>query len=680
MAMTTTMQKRFIQSMCCVFVAVLCIAAGPATGDVQMQYWEDRPTATLDEAIMVTTMAAPTATQILRTMDFPGFTPDKYEYVAKYTGWIVAPMSGDYVFYIASDNDSGFWLSNNTSMPVITDTTVTPPLCSVYGNVGYAQFSILPEQRSLPISLQAGQAYAFTIIHRQVTGGDHATLGWTLPGDKAIEVVGPQYFANEIRAGGPVMPSDGAVDVKSGLLSWLAPVTLGGGGTLTYDIYLDTDPNLFPSSLKESDLLETTYDAGEVDGTNLAFDQVYYWRVDVHDPNMDPNGLGIPVTITGDTWSFTTNDGKPFVVSPPKDFFGKLNGNAVFTVVADTLRKEPLNYQWSFKRFFDESWTDINGATGETLLLEGLQPENRGRYRVTISDSLGNFVQAEANLYMQVGLVHRFSFTDNVEDTVGGLHGTLIVGNPSNYPAVYEDATGTSGEPAKRQLYLRNGPNTPSSGSGNLCYIELPSGIITSLGKQMTIMVWLTWRATSDQNWQGVFNFNSGTTNYITLTPRSDSRTPRFAYRPDELNQWYLFSSNGIPLNAERQTTEYCFAITWNEDTGITAMYVNGNLVSSNRTYFSLSEQLHDINCWLGRQPASSDPAFWGALNEFRIYDVALGAPTISEAHLLGPDVLPANPCVIQPEFDVNNDCMVDIQDLGLLASDWLTCGLTTCE
>jgi len=655
-----------------VLLVVLSGLTRMAAASVLMTYWDNQATTTLDDAIAVTRTQAPTGTEILATVDMQESGKDQY--VDRYTGYIVAPVTGSYTFYIANDNDAGFWLSSEPNLPNVVNTATTPPLCVMNGVVAYRDFVNRPEQQSVPVLLEGGRAYGFTVVHREGAGGDHVTLGWTLPGESDINVIEARYFTNEFKTGGP-LPADGAADVATGQLSWLAPAAWSEAGGITYDVYLDADPN-FVLPPAASGISDTEFDAGAVNGINLDFVTTYYWRVDVTDPNIG----GTPVTVTGDMWSFTTKNGDPVIVSHPEHVFGELNQDAVFTVVAETPRPyETLSYQWAFKTFDASEWSDIPGATEASLLLSGLQPQDRGMYRVTVSDTLGNFVQTEANLYLQVGLLHRYSFTDNVDDSVGSMHGTLVVQNAESYPGVYEDATGTSGDPARRQLYLQNGPSTPTSGGGSLCYVELPSGLASSIGKQMTIMLWFTWRATSDQNWQGVFNFNDGTSNnYLTLTPRSDSRTPRFAYR-SPAEQRFLFSANPIPI-PNRATTEYCIALTWNEDTGLTEMYVNGNLVSSNAIHFKLSEDLNDINNWLGRQVASGDPAFWGAFNEFRIYDVALGAPTISEAYQLGPDVLPANPCVIQPAMDLNDDCVVDFEDFALLAGDWLACGLTTCN
>lgn len=51
---------------------------------------------------------APTATAMLPNMNFQGTAIEGYAeyYVNKMTGWIVPPVSGDYVFYISSDDEA----------------------------------------------------------------------------------------------------------------------------------------------------------------------------------------------------------------------------------------------------------------------------------------------------------------------------------------------------------------------------------------------------------------------------------------------------------------------------------------------------------------------------------------------------------------------------------------------
>jgi hypothetical protein len=101
--------------------------------------------------------------------------------------------------------------------------------------------------------------------------------------------------------------------------------------------------------------------------------------------------------------------------------------------------------------------------------------------------TLGNQVFAEARLYMRIGLVNRYSFPDNANDSVSGANGTIY--QSANYPATFIDAPGTSGDPTKRQLYLANGPTRTGSAGGLLAYVDLPNGVISTLGTQATFML-----------------------------------------------------------------------------------------------------------------------------------------------------------------------------------------------
>jgi hypothetical protein len=660
----------------CLLTVMLMASTGWGAGFVKRELWEGATTTTLNDAVLVAQGgSAPTTTSYIAKLDFVGNTIDGY--VDKFTAWLVPPVTGNYVFYISSDDDAGVWIVPDANDKAIINVTDTPPLCRVTGWRGYGDYTSTAEQASAPVALQAGIPVKMVVIHRDGTGGDYATVAWTLPGSTTIDVIGSQYFAGEQQAGGPI-PADGQTNVKSGLLSWLPPAKWSGKGTLTYDVYLSTDPNLFPSSLVSNDQTTTAFDAGAVDGINLQFGKNYYWRVDVTDPNTGGTGS----FTTGEKWTFTTNDGKPFIVTAPGNVFGILNGSASFTVVADTLANTTLSYQWSFKTFFGTTWTDIQGATGPTYTKDGLQPSDRGLYRVRVYDTLGNEVFAEARLYMRIGLVNRYSFTDNANDSVSGANGTIY--QSANYPATFIDAPGTSGDPTKRQLYLANGPTRTGSAGGLLAYVDLPNGVISTLGTQATFMAWFTWRETdTGQNWQRVFDFGNSTggenvsgtgNNYLMLTPRADGRTPRFGYKNFSTGEErYLNASASLTTTSG----QVCYAITWNEDTGRTEMYRNGKLVSAGDIHFKLSN-VNDINNWLGRAQFN-DNGFWGNINEFRIYDQALPAFEIAAAYALGPDTLIANPCVNQPSSDINNDCVIDLDDFALIAAEWLDCGLTTC-
>lgn len=95
-------------------------------------------------------------------------------------GYIEAPQTGTYTFFVESDDSSQFWLS--------TDLTRANAqlIASVTGSVGLDVYNGQAKQKSLPINLVRGQKYYFEMFHKQGGGGDHFGVGWQLP-DGTIE-------------------------------------------------------------------------------------------------------------------------------------------------------------------------------------------------------------------------------------------------------------------------------------------------------------------------------------------------------------------------------------------------------------------------------------------------------------------------------------------------------------
>jgi hypothetical protein len=77
-------------------------------------------------------------------------------YGARMSGWLTPPVTGPYEFFIASDDQGEFWLSS-TDNPA---NKIRRCSCS-WAPKGV--WDRLPEQRSSPISLVAGQAYYYEV-------------------------------------------------------------------------------------------------------------------------------------------------------------------------------------------------------------------------------------------------------------------------------------------------------------------------------------------------------------------------------------------------------------------------------------------------------------------------------------------------------------------------------------
>lgn len=107
-----------------------------------------------------------------------GEAPQSYgeNYGQRMSGWITPPETGDYVFYLASDDSSELWLS--------TDATRANRvlIASLTGYRNFRQWSSAPS--SAVITLTGGQRYYVEVLHKEAGGGDHCgfTWDWQSPG------------------------------------------------------------------------------------------------------------------------------------------------------------------------------------------------------------------------------------------------------------------------------------------------------------------------------------------------------------------------------------------------------------------------------------------------------------------------------------------------------------------
>ena len=78
-------------------------------------------------------------------------------YGSRMKGWLVAPVTGSYSFWIASDDQGEFWLSTDS------DPANMVLACWLGGAVSQYFFNAYPEQKSEPIALVAGRAIYYEV-------------------------------------------------------------------------------------------------------------------------------------------------------------------------------------------------------------------------------------------------------------------------------------------------------------------------------------------------------------------------------------------------------------------------------------------------------------------------------------------------------------------------------------
>ncbi|MBN1516095.1 NPCBM/NEW2 domain-containing protein [Candidatus Sumerlaeota bacterium] len=103
---------------------------------------------------------------------FEGPPNDREAYGDRYTGYLYAPASGDYTFYIASDDEGELWLSTNDDPANLRRIAYTEKWTS------RNQWDKFPTQKSATIPLEAGGRYRVMALHKDGDGMDHFSVAW----------------------------------------------------------------------------------------------------------------------------------------------------------------------------------------------------------------------------------------------------------------------------------------------------------------------------------------------------------------------------------------------------------------------------------------------------------------------------------------------------------------------
>ena len=118
---------------------------------------------------------AASSTQPLTSLAAPSDSGEQFG--DRMRGYLTAPVSGNYTFFLTGDETAEFWLSSSEEPGQRLKR-------SWVANSGLAPgtWSTLPGQRSLQARLNAGQRYYFEVLRRESTGPDHLSVGWLQPG------------------------------------------------------------------------------------------------------------------------------------------------------------------------------------------------------------------------------------------------------------------------------------------------------------------------------------------------------------------------------------------------------------------------------------------------------------------------------------------------------------------
>ncbi len=470
------------------------------------------------------------------------------------------------------------------------------------------------------------------------------------------------YYAME-RAWSPT-PVDGAKNVPvDQVLTWKTGLDPNNPSQPDADItghyvYLGTDEeavrNATPATTGiyrgfVTEITNPSYNPGGLDK-----DTVYYWRV-------DERGQDDANTITGMVWSFETVPSLP-VINPdtPADLKVFAGDTATFTVDATDPLGDGLTYQWYFDpndlTTGDEvalsDGGDISGSTTSELSIANADNSNLGRYYCVVENAKNIPVTSrEATLGFKE-LLARWPFDGNADEVTGNITGTNVVGSPGYVAGPYGVGQGIS--PTTDDTITLAGPDELNFGSNKDFTVSFWFNVATYPGFDATFISNKDWYSGGNVGW-GVFCGYGGRqiikTNMSDGTLRNDTRSTTNVFD----GKWHLF----------------CGAF---DRDGKVSVYVDGKLESTGDISGITGSIDTGLPLMLGRDGKGNYAiGVTYAMSDVRFYNYPLNPTEVGQ---MWYDVTGEPVCSYPPAYDINNDCVVDLQDFAILANSWLNCGI----
>ena len=143
------------------------------SGEITREIWhgpQEQPLKEFDRAAILRRM--PNKKEFIKSL-----STSKYgdNYLQRISGYIISPLTGEYVFKIASDGGSELWLKKSGEE--------LERIATLYDKNGVRvnEWDRMPTQTSKPIKLTAGKRHYFEVWHKELSGDDHVEVGWVTP-------------------------------------------------------------------------------------------------------------------------------------------------------------------------------------------------------------------------------------------------------------------------------------------------------------------------------------------------------------------------------------------------------------------------------------------------------------------------------------------------------------------
>jgi PQQ-dependent dehydrogenase (s-GDH family) len=228
--------KKLIFALASLFLVVIYANAQcTGLGTISFQKWNNiTGTAVSNLTSNVNYPNTPSSTGTRTLFEMP--TNQGNNFGVRMNGYICPPTTGNYVFWIASDDNGELWLSTNSSA------ANKVKIAYHTGNTNSRQWNKYSTQKSVTKSLVAGQLYYVEALMKDGSSGDNLAVGWAKPGQSTSspsEVIpGNRLTTTAPDTQAPTAPTNlaaSAITSISFTLSWTAATD--NIGVTGYDVY-----------------------------------------------------------------------------------------------------------------------------------------------------------------------------------------------------------------------------------------------------------------------------------------------------------------------------------------------------------------------------------------------------------------------------------------------------------
>ncbi|MDE3067321.1 MAG: hypothetical protein KGJ60_07185 [Verrucomicrobiota bacterium] len=529
-------------------------------------------------------------------------------------GFLEPPETGQYTFWIASADDSQFWLSTNAT----TNNVVM--ICQNVGAVSYEQYHVKPAQQSAPISLVAGQKYYFEMFHVDAANASgHAEVSWQLPDGTTEAVVSESHLWAFPEADLTGAPQPMAPEILNQYQGY--PVaSLAGSYSVLQDQPLDLE---ITAEASQPAYVQWYSNNVAIPGADLA-DYL------IPEVSLDANGATYSVIVSnslGTTTASTTVSVTPDTTPPTLEDalnLGNPGGDVavVFSKAVDpATATNTANYAIPGATILGARV----GAAPDTVLLRVAGLAVGTAYMVTVNnvkDLPGNVIAANSSVAIDQGLLTWLPVDESAGPTVhdfsgNNLNGALVNGAYPGYAGKVFKAVNLDGVDG---------------------YIQLPNGY-ADFTNGLTMAVW-AYPTSSGKSWARFFGLGNGAASDNILFGRQGiSDNVAFQVYQGSAAGSQVVANNALSLDQWQQLTATL------DGAGNVTIYKNGAAVATGTT--AVPNALTRTQCYVGKSDWVFDGYYQGELDDVRIYNRVLSPAAIQAlANGGGPDDASSLPTV----------------------------------